>query len=46
MKPKSVKEQTLTSQDLTSRTSIPVYAATGVSWAFKSLAIMMSGWGV
>lgn len=46
MKPKSIREQTLTSQDLISRTSTPVYAATDVSWAFKSLTIMMSGWGV
>lgn len=46
MKPKLIKEQTVTTKDLTSRIATPIYTSTDVNWAFKSLAIMMSGWGV
>lgn len=46
MKPKSIKAQTVALKDLTSRTTTPVYTEADVNWAFKSLAIMMSGWGL
>ena len=45
MKPKAIKEQVINQQDLTSKTSTPIYSSDDMSWGFKALAIMMSGWG-
>lgn len=45
MKPKAIKEQVINQQDLTSKTSAPIYSVDDMSWGFKALAIMMSGWG-
>ena len=45
MKPKAIKEQIINQQDLTSKTATPIYSADNMSWGFKALAIMMSGWG-
>ncbi|MGG5505777.1 MULTISPECIES: hypothetical protein [unclassified Myroides] len=45
MKPKAIKEQVIPQQDLTSKTATPIYAADEMTWGFKALAIMMSGWG-
>lgn len=46
MKPKEIKEIKLTANDLTSRTTVPVYTHEDINWGFKALAIMMSGWGM
>lgn len=46
MKPKKIKKQELSDQALISRISTPVYSTDDINWGFKSLAIMMSGWGV
>lgn len=45
MKPKTIKEQVINQQDLTSKTATPIYSADDMNWGFKALAIMMSGWG-
>lgn len=44
MKPKAIKEQGITQQDLASKTATPIYSADDTNWAFKALAIMASGW--
>jgi len=44
MKPIEITERTLTGQELISRTASPVYTQDDLSWGFKALAIMMSGW--
>lgn len=45
MKPKAIKEQVISQQDLRSKTAAPIYSADDMNWGFKALAIMMSGWG-
>lgn len=45
MEPKQVKSHTVSAESLSSKTATPVYAYNDMNWAFKSLAIMMSGWG-
>lgn len=46
MKPKHIKAHTITDQNLTNKTADPIYAYDDMNWAFKALAIMMSGWEV
>lgn len=46
MKPKQIKKTKLTTNDLKSRTTTPVYKQDDINWGFKALGIMMSGWGM
>ncbi|MBB1148659.1 hypothetical protein H4K35_00675 [Myroides sp. NP-2] len=46
MKPKQIKETKPTTNDLTPRTTTPVYTQDDINWGFKALGIMMSGWGM
>ncbi|MCY4778987.1 hypothetical protein ORI89_04955 [Sphingobacterium sp. UT-1RO-CII-1] len=46
MKPKNIKEHAISPKNLTSKIGAPVYSIDDMNWGFKSLAIMMSGWGM
>jgi hypothetical protein len=46
MKPTSINARAVANSELVARTASPEYSTTDVSFGFRSLAIILSGWGV
>ncbi len=46
MKPKKIDARAIAKNELQIRTSEPIYDDSDISWTFKAMGIMMSGWSV